>query len=118
MHNTLGQITLGVVWSPSSTAINHYIGRSTKHPSALGNPWVITTNKSRDAVCDAYATYLPKAIEVNTDIAKELNHIVDLILGGKDVNLTCYCKAPLRCHGLTIKSIIEDALIKAGYTIR
>lgn len=109
-----GRITIGTVWHPRDDAHNIYIGRSSKHSSPLGNPFVITGKVSRDEACDKYETYLAERIKAgDKPIKKELNRIAKLVMNGENVNLQCYCShKALRCHGLTIMHTIQNALDK------
>lgn len=105
-----GKITIGTVWEKVEGAENIYIGRGSHNPSPLGNPFIINGHNSRDNVCDRYAEYLPSQMNAgNQVILSEMNRIARLIMSGTNVNLQCYCKGK-RCHGETIKEIIEDAL--------
>lgn len=80
--------------------------------SPLGNPFEMKdrSQEERDRVCDEYAVYISKKIaEKDTAICRELNRIYVLAKQGKNVYLQCCC-APKRCHGDTIKRIIEEKL--------
>lgn len=81
-----------------------YIGRG----SALGNPFVIGRDGDRDAVCDAYEIWIDEQIERgNTRVLNMLNKIRTMSKT-QHVILGCFC-APRRCHGDTIKRILEQS---------
>lgn len=82
-----------------------YIGRG----SALGNPWPITSSEDRDTVCDRYETYLRCEYTHNRAMKEQLNTIHRIGLEQGEVNLVCFC-ADKRCHGESIKRLIEDAI--------
>jgi hypothetical protein len=109
----IGSITIGVVWNPSKSAQNVYIGRGTKNPSPLANPYPITAYRSREEACDQYEEYLMERMnQGDKAILTELNRIGKHLLAGEDVHLLCYCSHKgLRCHGEFIQSVIEDALV-------
>lgn len=82
-----------------------YIGRG----SPLGNPHVMDRESQRDEVCDHYEIWIRKKIqEQNPVVIDELNRLAYMAVE-KPLKLVCFC-APKRCHGDTIKSIIEIAL--------
>lgn len=80
-----------------------YIGRG----SPLGNPWPITKDQNRDVVCDKYADWIYEKIQdTSSPQHLEIQRLIYLNRAGKDVQLKCFC-APKRCHGDTIKEIVE-----------
>ena len=112
----LGKLTVGTIWDNKPDAVNVYIGRSSKAPSPLGNPWVITAQNSRDVVCDKYEEYIMDQLNTgNTKIKSELNRIGKLLIQGQNVHLTCYCKGKgyedRRCHGDFLKAIVDEKLL-------
>lgn len=78
--------------------------------SVLGNPFYMSNESMRDAVCDKYQWYFDKKVIENTDDAfmNELRRIYKLAKHNK-VYLACWC-APKRCHAETIKAFIEQYL--------
>lgn len=90
-----------------NTQTGEYIGRGTP----LGNPFAMR-NKSqteRDRVCDAYEKYIAKKIQdKDPAICTELNRLWKIAKKGNLI-LVCWCK-PLRCHGDTIKRVLEEKL--------
>ena len=101
-------ITIGRVKQFVAGAENVYIGRG----SPLGNPWPISARMNRDKVCDLYDEYLRKAVkDKSTPQYKEMVRLFRMHQAGIDINLQCFC-APNRCHGETIKAILETALAK------
>jgi hypothetical protein len=109
----IGKISIGFVGNPSKTAIGVYVGRGTKNPSPLRNPYPITAHRSRNEACDQYEEYLMNQMNSGDKvILTELNRIGKLILDGKDVELLCYCSHKgLRCHGMFIKSVIDEKIL-------
>lgn len=86
-----------------------YCGRG----SALGNPFPMHKEGDRDAVCDAYAIHLDKAIKAKTpEVISMLTYIKKLAIAG-DVRLGCFC-APRRCHCDYIKQVVETVINKSG----
>lgn len=108
----VGKITVGTVWDSIEDAENVYIGRGSKHPSPLANPFVITGSCSRDTACDHYEKYLMNQMNRgDPEILAEMNRIGGLVLAGKHVHLQCYCKhKQLRCHGDFIAQVVNDAI--------
>ena len=113
----LGTITVGTIWNPIPKAINVYIGRSSKGPSPLGNPYLITYQRTRDEACDMYEDYIMEKLnQGNSEIRDELNRIGSMVLEGKHVHLTCYCKGrgneDRRCHGDFLAQMISERLLE------
>lgn len=116
----VGKIIVGTVWQklPENT-VDYYIGRSSRAPSPLGNPYVITPACPRDLAISSYKIYIQKEINLNNPaIVKELTRISKTLISGKDVLLRCYCKPPKDCHGRIIKEIVERALAKRKPTTK
>jgi len=92
-----------------------YIGRG----SPLGNPYTSIRDRvtkaqfvcgSRDESVSKYEQYIRNEISNrNPVICKELNRIYLAAKHGTIVNLVCFCM-PKKCHGETIKRIIEEKL--------
>ena len=84
-----------------------YIGRG----SALGNPYVIGKDGTRDEVCDKYEEWFIKQVasEGSTAFFRQLEIIRDQARDGY-ASLGCFCK-PQRCHGDFIKQYIEENLL-------
>ena len=83
----------------------YYIGRG----SLLGNPFVMRnkSDEERNRVCDDYERWIFEQLNINNlDIINELKHIKNLAHRPEGVTLGCFC-SPKRCHGDTIKYIIE-----------
>ena len=78
-----------------------YIGR----PSPLGNPFAIGRDGDREEVIRKYRDFLNIAIRNDDRIKTEFERIEALSKRG-DVILICWC-APSKCHGDTIKEIVE-----------
>jgi hypothetical protein len=94
-------IKVGKKWDKGAI----YIGRG----SPLGNPFVMSSEIERDHVCDLYEDWLKARIEErDPKVIDALNHIA-IKSRKEDVTLGCFC-APKRCHGDTIKRVIEDKL--------
>lgn len=89
-----------------------YIGRG----SVLGN--IFTSIQDRKTKAEFICKDLDESIEKHKnkllqdisnkdiEVCKELNKIYSMSLKG-EVNLVCFCK-PKKCHGDTIKEIIES----------
>lgn len=98
----------------SVTIVNKYRHKPTKEDvyigrgSPLGNPYPITELDSRDRVCDLYESWLwEKARDVNSAQHKAIQELIYKNREGQKINLVCFC-APKRCHGNTIKRIVEQ----------
>lgn len=61
--------------------------------SPFGNPFLLGRDGDRDAVCDAFATYLP----TRPDLVRRLPELRGKLLG-------CWC-APARCHADTLAQL-------------
>ena len=70
-----------------------YIGR----PSKWGNPYAMSKDVSRDAVCDMFEKYVEQEPLLKQAIKDEL----------KGKNLICFC-SPHRCHGDTLLRIANE----------
>jgi hypothetical protein len=109
MKEPMNQIV--VVNKHRITRGNHrtiYIGR----PSALGNPFPITDDCSREQSIKQYAGWLTKQIdEGNRKVIGALEHIASLTqdASGEAVQLVCYC-APKACHGDLIRQVVIKAI--------
>jgi hypothetical protein len=77
-----------------------YIGRG----SPLGNPFPITLQEPRDVVCDKYEQHICTLTEC---MDTQINTIIKVGKQFGSVNLVCFCK-PQRCHGETIKRVVEE----------
>lgn len=77
-----------------------YIGR----PSALGNPYKINSENTKETRIEAYHRWLwnqikwSKEPDLNHSAFNELIRIAKLVKSGKNIRLVCWC-APLGCHG-------------------
>lgn len=82
-----------------------YIGRG----SPLGNPWPMDREVDRNTVCDKYEKHIATMIAAqNPEIINELNRLAYMAVDAP-LKLVCFC-APKRCHGDTIKRILEEGL--------
>lgn len=83
---------------------------SVDRSSPLGNPFFMSSESQRDAVCDQYETYFYQMLaeNVNKPFIEALYKIIKAHLSGADVYLACWC-APKRCHAETIKRFAESA---------
>jgi hypothetical protein len=109
----IGKLRVTTIWSVAEKGTEKvYIGRSSKHPSPLGNPYVINGYRDRDKACDMHEEYLTEVLnQGNSPIMDEMNRIGNLLLAGTNVDLQCYC-APKRCHGDYIKQIIDEHILE------
>ena len=106
MNNQTDTITVNVVKNAAHKDA-FYIGRGTP----LGNPFPMLGDESmRDEVCDKYEAYFQKKIaESDEAILNELSRCLKSGFENGYIKLGCFC-APLRCHGLTIKRFLDEAL--------
>lgn len=107
----IGKISVGTIWDKVPlNSVGVYIGRSSKHPSPLGNPFIINASRTRKEACEQYEEYLmDKMNQGDREVLTELNRIGSFVLSGKDVILQCYCKGK-QCHGRSIKFVLDDAI--------
>ena len=112
--SNVGRICVGVVWNPIKDMENIYIGRNSKNPSPLANPYIINSQCSREQACKRFEPYLRRELKLNPEIKAELTRIATLVMTGTDVNLTCYCKGKeeKQCHGEYIKQVLDNAIAK------
>jgi hypothetical protein len=77
-----------------------YCGRSTTPPgminARMGNPFRMTEEKDREAVCDNYECWL-FGVGPDDYARKAVHRIAELINEGKHIALYCHC-APKQCH--------------------
>lgn len=81
-----------------------YIGRG----SPYGNPFAMSSTRTRDQVCDDYETYFKDQVQNNRSFKQALDSLVNKAQTS-NIELSCFC-APLRCHGDTIKRYIDKQL--------
>ena len=94
---------------PPEGVIRAAVHRSTP----LGNPFKMANPslEERNRVCDAYEQWLPtKLLQDGAELA-QFNELLKLAQtpGCKTLELICHC-APKRCHGDTIKQLLETEL--------
>lgn len=81
-----------------------YIGR----PEALGNPFKIGEDGTREVVIARYKTWLiGQYASDDIPIRTAIDRLVKLHLEGKSITLVCWC-APAKCHGDVIKEFVEE----------
>lgn len=89
-----------------------YCGRSVTPAGMLranmGNPFHMTSEQDRDAVCDNYACWL-EGQGPDDHARKVIHRLADKLAEGKSIALYCHC-APKRCH---CDSIAQFALATA-----
>jgi hypothetical protein len=81
-----------------------YCGR----PTALGNPYSISANMTRDQACDAYEAHFDK-VKDDPIISAVLTALLQVHRVEGTVTLVCYC-APKRCHCDTIARYLNGKL--------
>lgn len=83
-----------------------YIGRG----SPFGNPFPITCENDRDAVCDKYEQWFTEEVsDQQSDLYAAMASLYLRVKAGEDLKLECFC-FPNRCHGDTIKTFIDRHL--------
>jgi len=97
--------------APPEGTVRAAINRST----SLGNPFVMAdySQAERDRVCDAYEQWLPpKLLQDGAELA-QFQQLLAIARNPEvqTLELICHC-APKRCHGDTIKRLLEDQLGK------
>ena len=80
--------------------------------SPVGNPFYMTKESMRDAVCDKYESYFYEQLRINTVFAEYLQTMLKILKSYGKLRLFCWC-APKRCHAETIKEWLEIK-IKGG----
>lgn len=86
---------------------NVYIGRG----SPLGNPYPISTERSREEVIAMYENYLHTYLLKNDRAIEALNSIATMLTdcSNQPVKLVCFC-SPKACHGDLLQRLITDKL--------
>jgi len=100
--------------------VNKYKHTPTKNDIYIGRGNIFTSITDRNTKAEFICSSVEESIESHKNkllkdienkdpaICKELNRIYKLALI-EDVNLVCFCK-PKKCHGDTIKQIIESKI--------
>ena len=74
---------------------------SIMRPSVLSNPF---KNGTRDEMCDAFGAYaVNQYLTPGSPFRREIERLAKV---GGCIDLLCCC-APLRCHGETVRNLIE-----------
>jgi hypothetical protein len=97
--------------APPEGTVRAAVYRSTP----LGNPFKMDgySQAERDRVCDAYEQWLPpKLLQDGAELA-QFQQLLAIARNPEvqTLELICHC-APKRCHGDTIKRLLEDQLGK------
>ena len=74
--------------------------------SILGNPFYMSGESQRAAVCDKYAEYFEKKFREDEAFKNELRRLYRILKHYGKLELFCWC-APRRCHAETIKAFLE-----------
>jgi hypothetical protein len=82
---------------------NPYDIKVCRGKSVLGNPFMLTSEKFRDNVCDMYATWFYESTE---SLLPELRRIAKVYETYGKLNLFCWC-VPKRCHAETIRDWVR-----------
>lgn len=85
--------------------------------SSLGNPFYMK-NKSieeRNRVCNLYEAWILEKVKCNSPQKEEIKRII-FLSDKHDIGLKCCCK-PLRCHGDTLKILMENIIKEDKWTI-
>lgn len=76
--------------------------------SVLGNPYLITFDRSRDQAIESYDDFFNYAAHPD-DWWKELDKMVKALKKYGKVRLFCHC-CPERCHGEIIRKYLMEAI--------
>ena len=83
------------------------VGEYVARPSPLGNPWILDDERNRNRVCDLYATWLDKQVQLKNEVViREIDRLRRLHEERGDLTLVCFC-VPKRCHAEAIKALLE-----------
>ena len=84
-----------------------YIGR----PQALGNPFAIGRDGTREEVIAKYEAWFEGMIsqQPHSNACMDYSMLLLRAMKGEDIKLECWC-APLACHGDVIKARLERDL--------
>lgn len=77
----------------------------------LGNPFPMEnrSQEERNRVCNLYEEWIePKLLDKGAEL-RQFEELLQIVRDGKDLELECFC-APKRCHGDTIKRLLEEQL--------
>ena len=79
--------------------------------TALGNPFVLYSEKDRNKVCDEYEIYFQRNMNPDEAPPGFLEYLDEILQAAKkkDITLGCWC-APKRCHCDTIKKYLDIEL--------
>jgi len=86
-----------------------YVGR----PTALGSPFEIGKDGSREEVIAKYRVWLEDQLETDSEAARMFVDLWDFLLRDGELELSCWCK-PLACHA----DVIREFLLEAWKTYR
>ena len=90
---------------PATPIPTYKVGR----PTALGNPFVIGRDGSREQVIAKYRVWLLAQFGTGSTAERRFLYLVREAARHPAIALCCYC-APLGCHGDVIKEQIEAIL--------
>ena len=78
----------------------------------LGNPYTMTNEDQRDEVCDKCDVWLVTCCSHgHPEVIRELNRLLAIYKEHERLRLFCWC-APMRCHGESIKKLLESKIKK------
>lgn len=90
-----------------------YVGR----PTALGNPFKITSTQSRQVVIEKYSKWLKEEIKNNnSEIIEALDNLFSILINKQNLTLICHC-SPKPCHANVIKQILLDKYHTGSFLI-
>lgn len=96
-------MTIEITNSHKDGDAGEYVGRG----SALGNPFPITKDASRNQVCDEYEHVFAQWVQnQEPTVMQELTRLRTVYEQTGNLKLRCFC-APQRCHAETIRRWIE-----------
>lgn len=74
----------------------------------LGNPFKManSSEEERERVCEEYEEWIGPALLEKGAEWRQFQFLKQMVKENERVELICYC-APLRCHGDTIKRLLE-----------
>jgi benzoyl-CoA reductase/2-hydroxyglutaryl-CoA dehydratase subunit BcrC/BadD/HgdB len=101
-----GEVMIKII-NKRTTNYKEMVGFDVDRNSPVGNPFYLTDESERDAVCDAYEQYFHiKIKDESSRFFTYMQQLIDYYNIHGHIVLRCWCY-PKRCHAETIKNYIQ-----------
>jgi len=105
------EIKVGRHNEPGAVYIGRAMPRLNRKASPLANPFRMRSEADRDEVCNRYEDWLQDQLAAeNEAVCNEIDRLTALAHQQGGLTLGCFC-APKRCHGDSIKRVINQQLL-------